>query len=605
VPSLLTLAELCIAQRVWPEAVDALEAVVSTSREPTPKLTALFALASIYEKVLSRPSDVDRVLRTALAVDPRSARALRALLRRIAAAPPEEEERALRARRQDIADLLSRLAEVEKDADQKTTILLELADVEQRLGDAKAAERALVEAVAVSPSNARAFARLAGHFRKPDESVDQTGYARALAATIGIGQQLGAVDARWFAALGKIEVQALSRTRDGVVHLQRAVALDAGLHETRFELASALARMGAHEEVTRVLLGMLAPPSHSLLSVANPVAGLLLLEQSLSAERRADEAIVASELRNLAGGLDDARCAWLRARQLPPLDPQHGPLDRPTLVTHVLPPEGRHILLEVAAAVAGIESKMLRSDLGELGISARDRITQRSGHPTRALLDRVIYQLGVGEVELVIVPQLSRTRVLAQDVPWIVVPPSILQQPEMAQVAILACAVARIAYGVPWVEELPGPQIEALLIAAARQVVPGYAADEVDGLTSTLVEKHEVTISRVLSRRQRKLLEELAPHIASPQARRPVMDSFLAALARAELRAAFVVTGDLLTVVEEIRSFDQAFQAATRSPGKSALAAVLDHPFAGDVVRFALTPEATALRRRVGSTWTG
>jgi hypothetical protein len=35
------------------------------------------------------------------------------------------------------------------------------------------------------------------------------------------------------------------------------------------------------------------------------------------------------------------------------------------------------------------------------------------------------------------------------------------------------------------------------------------------------------------------------------------------------------------------------------------VAAVLDHPFAGDVVRFALTPEATALRRRVGSTWAG
>ena len=119
VPSLLTLAELCIGQRVWPEAVDALEAVVSTSRETAPTLTALFALASIYEKVLSRDSEVDRVVRAALAVDPKNSRALRALLRRLAPTPHGEDEATHRARRKEIAELLGRLAEVEADPEQK------------------------------------------------------------------------------------------------------------------------------------------------------------------------------------------------------------------------------------------------------------------------------------------------------------------------------------------------------------------------------------------------------------------------------------------------------------------------------------------------------
>jgi hypothetical protein len=61
----------------------------------------------------------------------------------------------------------------------------------------------------------------------------------------------------------------------------------------------------------------------------------------------------------------------------------------------------------------------------------------------------------------------------------------------------------------------------------------------------------------------------------------------------------------MLTVVEQIRATDTALHASTRTAGRQALAAVLEHPFAGDVVRFALTPEATALRRRLGSTWTG
>jgi hypothetical protein len=392
--------------------------------------------------------------------------------------------------------------------------------------------------------------------------------------------------------------------RDGVVHLQRAVALDATLHETRFELASAHSRLGGHDEATRALIGMLAPSAAPLLALSNPVAALILLEQSLSAERRADEAIVVSELRNLAGELDEGRCAWLRDRRLPPLETSAAALlDRPTLVTHVLPAEGRHILLEVAAAIAGIESKMLRSDLSELGITARDRITPRSGHPTRALLDRVVRQLGVGEVELAIATPVVRARVLAQDVPWVVVSPSIVDQPEITQVAILACAVARIAYGVPWLEELPPAHIEAMLIAAARQVVPTYGVDEIDALAAKLVAQHEMQIARVLTRRQRKLLEELAPHIAAPQSRPLSVGAFVSSLARAELRTAFVVTGDLLTVVEEIRSSDAKLRAATSSPGRAALAAVLSHAFGGDVVRFALTPEATALRRRLGSTW--
>jgi hypothetical protein len=349
---------------------------------------------------------------------------------------------------------------------------------------------------------------------------------------------------------------------------------------------------------------MIAPTAHPLLAIADPAAGLALLEQTLSKERRVDEAVVVSELRALCGELDDGRKAWLRARRLPPLDAQHAVLDRTSLVNHVLPPEGRHILLEVAVAMAGLEAKMMRSDLSELGISSRDRITSRSGHPTRVILDRVARQMGVGEVELAIAPSVTRTRVLSQDVPWVVVPPALVEQTEMAQTANIARAVARIAFGVPWLEELPPPHIEALLVAAARQVVPGYGADDVDVLTLKLVTQHEPTIAKLLSRRQKKQLEELAPHIASPQSRPPQADVFVNALARAELRTAFVVTGDLLTMVDEIRPLDQTLHRATDSSGPNALSAVLGHPFAGDVVRYALTPEATALRRRLGSTWT-
>jgi hypothetical protein len=79
----------------------------------------------------------------------------------------------------------------------------------------------------------------------------------------------------------------------------------------------------------------------------------------------------------------------------------------------------------------------------------------------------------------------------------------------------------------------------------------------------------------------------------------------IGALAKAELRAAYLVTGDVLATIDELRALDPQLMAATDVPGRDALLAVLEHPYAGDVARFALSGEATALRRRVASTWAG
>ena len=597
VPSLLTLAELCIAQRVWPEAVDALEAVVSTGREVGPKLTAFFALASIYEKVLARPEEVDRALRAALALDPANVRALRALLRRAAVERMPDDVTAARARREEMADWLGRLADGEREPDAKTALLLELAEVHVRLGNGKAAEKTLVEAVVTSPDNTRAFARLTALFRRVD-GMDQVGFGRALTALVGYGDKLGRVDARWLAALGQLEVHALSRLREGVTHLQRAAAADPGLYETRFELAGGYAQLKANDEASRVLLGMLQPTAEPLLAVSDPAAALALLEQTLNAEGRKEEAVVVTELRAVTGELEEARATWLKARRPRALDAPTAALDRATLVTHVLPPEGRHVLLEVAAAIAGVEGKVLRADLASVGLSPRDKISPRSGHPTRALLDRIMRQLGVADVELAIAPSAMRTRVLAQDEPWIVVSPAFARQPEAVQVAGLARATARIAFGAPWLEEASPAQIEALLVAAARQVSKGYGAAD-----PALLSQQEAALARSLGRRHRKMLEELAPHLVGPSAKPPPLHDFVQALTRAELRAAFLVSGDLLAMLEEMRPLDAALHAAIESPGTGALATVLGHPIAGDLVRFALTPESTALRRRLGSVW--
>jgi hypothetical protein len=199
----------------------------------------------------------------------------------------------------------------------------------------------------------------------------------------------------------------------------------------------------------------------------------------------------------------------------------------------------------------------------------------------------------------------NRTRVLAQDALWIVVPRQLTELPEPTQLASMGRALARVAFGVPWLEELPAAHIEAFLVAAARQVVPTFGDDFVDVLAKKLVASYEPSVARALARRQRRTLEELAPHIAAPQGRPPPIEAFLSSLARAELRTAYVLCGDLLATLDDLRAVDPALLRATERPGPASVAAVLEHPFAGDVARFALTPEATGLRRRIGTTWTG
>lgn len=212
--------------------------------------------------------------------------------------------------------------------------------------------------------------------------------------------------------------------------------------------------------------------------------------------------------------------------------------------------------------------------------------------------------LSVGDVELVITPTVQRVRVLCHDEPWVVVPRTFAELPEPRQIALLARAVARVALGVPWLEEMPPTHVEAYLIAAARLVSPGYGMDDIDVLVSKTVGQYEPGIAKAIARKQRRLLEEVGSRLALPQARVPTADAFVAALTRAELRTAYLVSGDLLATVSSVRHEDAVLYEATSRSGPRALAATLEHPYAGDVCRFALSAEATALRRRVGSVWT-
>ncbi len=586
VQALRALADHCAAMQAWGDAVDALEPIAANAREPGLRLAALFDLADLFGTRLSRPADVERVLRAALDIDPMSVDALRRLLahRRADGAQPDE-----------VATWLGRLAEAETSAEAKATVLTELAEILRRAGDMPGAEKALVEATAQSPKASR-LSRLAGLFTGAPSD-----HARALNAVVARGREIDRPDAASFAALGRLEVDALGRFAEGVGHLRLAIGLAPAMHEARAALARGLTKLRAGAEAITILLPALVPDPAPLLSLADPAAALATLEAAFAGEGRHDEAIVVRELRAVAGGLDDGAHAELRARRLSsdPGLPVPPALDAAMLRASVVPEGVPVLLLDLATAIAGASSKFVRIDVEELGISTRSRMT---GHPLPVY--RLAKMFGVEAPDVVSSAVVTRARVVAHETPWFAVPEALLQQPEPVQAAALVGPLVRIALGVPWMEDLRGAYAHAVLCGAARQVLPGYASDAREPGMQERLDDFTRRLARAIGRKQKKALQELAPALG---ATRPPsladVDALERGIARTELRAAFLATGDLLATLDSARANDAELGRTTANVGKPALVAVLTHPLTRDLVTFALAPATTALRRKVGTTW--
>jgi tetratricopeptide (TPR) repeat protein/tRNA A-37 threonylcarbamoyl transferase component Bud32 len=583
-----SLADQYLAQGAWPDAVEALEAFVASSREPAQRIAALLLLADVYERRLGRAADAERVLRAAVEVDPTNLAALRRLL---------EQRRGNGGSADEIASLLGRLSQLEREPVAKASVLVDLADAQLARGDTAKAETALVEALAQAPNAAR-LARLLA--LSPSGPVDQR---RMLRAVVARGQELERLDPTILATLGQIEIS-LGLFEDAATHLRLAVALQPSSHETRLALAEALTRNRGGSEPAALIESMIASDAGPLLSLREPARAVATLEVALANAGQPERSLVARELRAIAGGLDDGAHVELRTRRVAfdaaPRTP--GALDATTLLESVVPQDTQRLLFDLVAALAGAEEKLVRVTVEELGVGPRDRLSPAGGHPLLMLVHQLSATLGIARPEVAVSSTLPLPRLVLKDPPWLVVPSVMMDQPDPVLVAALVGPLVRIALSVTWLEDLPGPYAHAVLCGAARQAVPGFSALGCSAEQQDLVDELAQRVARAVGRRQKKALGALAPALAAlPGLTLADGAAFERAVHRAELRTAFVLTGHLLATVDVARARDAELGRTTQNVGLAALRAVLGHPIAGDVVRFALGPTAMALRQRAGT----
>jgi tetratricopeptide (TPR) repeat protein len=580
VPALFLLAELYIGQRTWDESLRALADVIARTDEKSEKLIALVGRASILGRVLGQPAEAQKELRAALAIDGHDLRALRGLL----ALPLEiaADER---------ADLLSRLVVAETQPEQRFGALLELADTRRGLGDGTGAEGALIEAASIRP-DATMLERLRHAAGNSREAA-----ARIIGRAVGRAREAGnAPGVAWLATLGELDLD-LGRLDEAVEHFEGVLRLDPFREAERRLLARAYSGKGRHEAAAAALTPLLEGASGAGLLDASFVRQL---DDSLVGAGRTQQALVARELRAVAGDLDENGQTSLRSRrQAGSLEGE--PLGASTLRAFVMPQGvGKHPIWDVAAITLGISGKLARVALQDQGASPRDRIKPRAVHPVRQLFDRIARVFEVAEIELAVSDHVVAPLVACEDDVWVIVPSSFGDWPEPHAIAALARPLTRIALGVPWLGALPPEETIAILVAFARQAAPNAGATPRERVEA-LVMDYDARARRAIDRKRKKSLEDLESSIT--RAPSIAIDAFANAALRAEARAAFLVTGDLRAALAALALSEGSLADALRAPSAGALAAVLTHPVSRDLVGFAMGGEATALRRSLGTLW--
>jgi tetratricopeptide (TPR) repeat protein len=587
VPSLLLVARLYTAQRMWSEARDTLGRVVEVARDHEARFSAHFLRCDLFEGPLGDVPSAQREIEAVLAVDPVHRRGLERLYQ--VAQKRGDRSLAIQA--------LARLVEVASDPQGRVDADHRLAEACREAGDHSGRVRALSDAVATLPADARALQTLA-RMQRVDTPDGAASYAKSLQQVIDIATARRLpLDHRWLTTLGLLEVTILVRAREGLAHLQQATTLPNSPPETRVALGRGLEAAGRNSEAVQVLRDTFTPEAETFARLGGELAaGLSALESALAKEGRVDERVTVEEVRACLGEVTSERVTRLRARRATEGAPYAASLAGPEIARDLLP-DARSPLIDVGLAMSPVAAKVLRFETSSLGVASRDRLSPRDGHPTRVLADRLARALGVQEFEIYLAATWQgAARVYPGDPPVIVAPASFADLPDNEQAYGLGRLLTRIALGLAYLDELAVEALDGLFLASLRQIEPGFGAGEITSARESMAQSFLAPVKSAIGRRQKKALEEIYAAVLSGYDAR----AFAIGVRRSEYRIGYLLSGDLVSSIDYLRRFDREVGRASEDPR-----ILLQHPVTNELLRYALGAEAFAERRRIGTIWPG
>jgi hypothetical protein len=171
------------------------------------------------------------------------------------------------------------------------------------------------------------------------------------------------------------------------------------------------------------------------------------------------------------------------------------------------------------------------------------------------------------------------------------VPAWLSELSEAGQVFVAARVMGLAAARLSVVDKLTPRELEILVASATRIVAPGFGA----GLTSEdVLDDQAKRIGKLLSRKARRTLDELAPRYAQS----PIQDypAFSARVSRVAARLGLLVTDDLERSLDVLRRLERDGQ------GLDFPAFLRGSPLAQDLLHYHGSEQALEVRRRFGAT---
>jgi hypothetical protein len=275
-------------------------------------------------------------------------------------------------------------------------------------------------------------------------------------------------------------------------------------------------------------------------------------------------------------------------REAPPL--RAGAFDLPLLVSLGGYGSAERAASELLVTLEPALAKLYPPDLEAFGLTTRDKITTKTGHPLRVLSDRVAAAVGVAEYELFI--HRARSRGLSVELshpPAVLIPAGAADLPVAQQVFVLCRPLAMIALRFQAAAKLTPRELEVLLASAARAVAPGYGA----GLTSEdFLEDQQKRIQRALPRKSRKAMEEAAERYVKAQG----LDfpRWVARMDRAVARVALVLANELVACVDVLRRTERDLADL------DGMSLARQSEVVADLLHFWMSDAAVQLRIRAG-----
>jgi len=558
---LVDLGDVLRHQGAWAEAGRAYDEAIASGSETSHRellARAHRAIAELAEGPFSDPLRAIVSLRAVIRLEPNdldAQRRLAAVLGR--QGQPLEADQILTA--------IAQNPQVEKHV--RLATLDQLCELRLANKDKATAEQALRERVKLDPAlRGESWTKLE-EFHKQHMRADES-----LADTLNELVVDASADPSWLLELADIELR-LGRERAAILHLRMASKMGPDDVRPLVALAGALLAIAENDEAAKVL--------HQLVQRDPTNAEVLAArERALLGSSAREEALVVSELRAWLGQVDDS--GRFRSRRVHPNAPREGVLDDTTLVKSVLPRGAPHAVFNVLRVVARAVPKLSPPQpLSAYGLSSRDRLTSKSGHPLRLLVDRLCVALGLEKIEVYVHnANDGAVEIEPHDPPSLIVPSYLLSLAEMEVVFAVARALARFALGGYAIDKLGARGIAAAIAAAVAPL--GGTLPVVDA------EDIERRITKALDRHARKSLEPLAPNVKpfDPEA-------LIRAVEQGAIRVAYLLSGDLGSALTNVRRRERIHVGELGREGTST----------GDLIRFALGDESVALRKQLGITW--